>query len=106
VALRFARLANTVAGAGAIKDSTASNLDWESFTRKQTHRGRKLLAVVAEGSTLRQEARALGMSDSVTARRLAWMPVGSAIISRWLRRQHRDFAVKTSTFFLAGQIPP
>jgi hypothetical protein len=42
----------------------ARNLDWESFSRKQKHRGRKLLAVVAEGSTLRQGARLLGFSDS------------------------------------------
>jgi hypothetical protein len=42
----------------------ARNLDWETFIGKQTRRGRKLLAVVAEGSTLRRGARLLGLSDS------------------------------------------
>ena len=42
----------------------ARNLDWETFIGKQTRRGRKLLAVVAEGSTLRHGARLLGLSDS------------------------------------------
>jgi len=40
------------------------NLDWETFYGRQTRRGRRLLAMVAEGSTLRHGARALGMSDS------------------------------------------
>jgi hypothetical protein len=44
--------------------SAARNMDWESFYRKQTRRGRRLLAVVAEGSTLRHGARLLGLSDS------------------------------------------
>jgi len=43
---------------------TARNMDWETFYGKQTHRGRKLLAVVAEGSTIRKGARLLGLSDS------------------------------------------
>jgi hypothetical protein len=42
----------------------ARNLDWEVFYGKQTRRGQRLLAVVAEGSTLRQGARLLGLSDS------------------------------------------
>jgi len=42
----------------------ARNLDWERFYGRQTHRGQKLLAVVAEGSTLRHGARLLGLSDS------------------------------------------
>jgi hypothetical protein len=42
----------------------ARNLDWERFLAGQTRRGRKLLAVVAEGSTLRYGARLLGLSDS------------------------------------------
>jgi hypothetical protein len=42
----------------------ARHLDWETFYGKQTRRGRKLLAVVAEGSTLRHGARLLGLSDS------------------------------------------
>jgi len=42
----------------------ARNLDWETFYRTQTFRGQRLLAVVAEGSTLRQGARVLGLSDS------------------------------------------
>jgi hypothetical protein len=42
----------------------ARNMDWETFYGKQTRRGRKLLAVVAEGSTLRHGARLLGLSDS------------------------------------------
>jgi hypothetical protein len=42
----------------------ARNLDWETFYGRQTRRGRKLLAVVAEGSTLRHGARLLGLSDS------------------------------------------
>jgi hypothetical protein len=42
----------------------ARNLDWDTFIGKQTRRGRKLLAVVAEGSTLRHGARLLGLSDS------------------------------------------
>jgi hypothetical protein len=44
--------------------SAARNLDWETFIGKQTRRGRRLLAVVAEGSTLRHGARLLGLSDS------------------------------------------
>ena len=42
----------------------ARNLDWETFYGKQTRRGKRLLAVVAEGSTLRHGARLLGLSDS------------------------------------------
>jgi hypothetical protein len=42
----------------------ARNLDWETFYGKQTRKGRRLLAVVAEGSTLRHGARLLGLSDS------------------------------------------
>jgi hypothetical protein len=42
----------------------ARNLDWETFIGKQTRRGKRLLAVVAEGSTLRHGARLLGLSDS------------------------------------------
>jgi hypothetical protein len=42
----------------------ARNMDWETFYESQTRRGRKLLAVVAEGSTLRHGARLLGLSDS------------------------------------------
>jgi hypothetical protein len=42
----------------------ARNLDWETFYGRQTRRGRRLLAVVAEGSTLRHGARLLGLSDS------------------------------------------
>src|ERR1017187_105580 len=42
----------------------ARSMDWETFYGKQTHRGRKLLAVVAEGSSLRRGARLLGLSDS------------------------------------------
>jgi hypothetical protein len=42
----------------------ARNMDWRTFYGKQTRRGRKLLAVVAEGSTLREGARLLGLSDS------------------------------------------
>jgi hypothetical protein len=44
--------------------SAARNLDWETFIGNQTRRGRRLLAVVAEGSTLRHGARLLGLSDS------------------------------------------
>jgi len=50
------------------------NLDWETFYGKQTRRGLKLLAVVAEGSSLRRGARLLGLSDSgvqLEKRRLA-----------------------------------
>jgi hypothetical protein len=42
----------------------ARNLDWDTLIGKQTRRGRELLAVVAEGSTLRHGARLLGLSDS------------------------------------------
>lgn len=42
----------------------ARNLDWETFYGNQTPRGRRILAVVAEGSTLRDVARFLGLSDS------------------------------------------
>jgi hypothetical protein len=42
----------------------ARNLDWETFYGKQTRRGRRLLAVVAEGSSLRYGARMLGLSGS------------------------------------------
>jgi hypothetical protein len=42
----------------------ARNMDWETFYGKQTRRGRKFLSVVAEGSSLRHGARALGLSDS------------------------------------------
>ncbi len=42
----------------------ARNLDWESFYGSQTLRGQRLLEVVAEGSTLRDVARLLGLSDS------------------------------------------
>ena len=42
----------------------ARNLDWELFYKGQTSRDRKLLSMVAEGSTLRKGARALGLSDS------------------------------------------
>jgi hypothetical protein len=42
----------------------ARNLDWETFYGKQSRRGQRLLAVVAEGSTLRDVARLLGLSDS------------------------------------------
>jgi hypothetical protein len=42
----------------------ARNMDWETFYGRQSRRGRKLLAVVAEGSTLRHGARLLGLSDS------------------------------------------
>ena len=42
----------------------ARNLDWEVFYGHQTARGRKLLSVVAEGSSLRKGARLLGLSDS------------------------------------------
>src|ERR1039458_3910881 len=41
----------------------ARNMDWETFYGKQTRRGKRLLAVVAEGSTLRHGARLLGLSD-------------------------------------------
>jgi hypothetical protein len=44
--------------------SAARNLDWETFIGNQTCRGRRLLAVVAEGSTLRHGAQLLGLSDS------------------------------------------
>jgi hypothetical protein len=44
----------------------ARNLDWETFYGNQTRRGGKLLAVVAEGSTLRHGSRLLGLSDSTT----------------------------------------
>jgi hypothetical protein len=44
--------------------SAARNLDWETFYGKQTRRGRRLLAVVAEGSSLRHGARLLHLSDS------------------------------------------
>jgi len=40
------------------------NMDWEAFYGKQSHRSQSLLAVVAEGSTLREVARMLGLSDS------------------------------------------
>jgi len=43
---------------------TARNVDWETFYGRQTRRGKRLLAVVAEGSTLRHGARLLGLSDS------------------------------------------
>jgi len=42
----------------------ARHLDWEMFYGKQTHRGRRLLELVAKGSTLRHGARLLGLSDS------------------------------------------
>ena len=42
----------------------ARNTDLETFYGRQTRRGRKLLAVVAEGSTLQHGARLLGWSDS------------------------------------------
>jgi hypothetical protein len=42
----------------------ARNMDWQTFYGKQSHRGQRLLAVVAEGSTLRDVARMLGLSDS------------------------------------------
>ena len=42
----------------------ARALDWEAFYGDQSHRGQHLLAVVAEGSTLRDVARLLGLSDS------------------------------------------
>jgi hypothetical protein len=42
----------------------ARNMDWETFYGRQSRRGRRLLAVVAEGSTLRHGARLLGLSDS------------------------------------------
>jgi hypothetical protein len=42
----------------------ARNLDWGSFLAAQAHRGRVLVTVVAEGSTLRDVARLLGLSDS------------------------------------------
>ena len=42
----------------------ARNLDWKTFYGRQTRRGRRLLAAVAEGSTLRHGARLLGLSDS------------------------------------------
>jgi hypothetical protein len=42
----------------------ARNLDGETFYGSQTRRGPRLLAVVAEGSTLRQGAWLLGLSDS------------------------------------------
>jgi len=42
----------------------ARNVDWETFYGRQTRRGKRLLAVVAEGSTLRHGARLLGLSDS------------------------------------------
>ena len=44
--------------------SAARNLDWETFYRNQGHRGQRLLAVVAEGSSLRHGAQSLGLSDS------------------------------------------
>ena len=42
----------------------ARRLDWEIFLAGQTRRGRTLLTVVAEGSTFRDVARLLGLSDS------------------------------------------
>jgi hypothetical protein len=42
----------------------ARNMDWETFFERQTHRGRMLLTVVAEGRTLRHVARMIGVSDS------------------------------------------
>ncbi|HUD48275.1 MAG TPA: hypothetical protein VMR33_15690 [Candidatus Baltobacteraceae bacterium] len=42
----------------------ARNMDWQTFYGKQTRRSQRLLAVVAEGSTLRDVARLLGLSDS------------------------------------------
>ena len=42
----------------------ARNLDWMAFYGRQTTRGQRLLAVVAEGCTLRDVARMLGLSDS------------------------------------------
>jgi hypothetical protein len=42
----------------------ARNLDWKTFYGRQTRRGRRLLAVVAEGSSLQHGARLLGLSDS------------------------------------------
>jgi hypothetical protein len=42
----------------------ARNLDWATFYGNQTNRGRRLLAVMSEGSTLRHGARLLGLSDS------------------------------------------
>jgi len=42
----------------------ARRLDWEIFLSRQPRRGRTLLMVVAEGSTLRAVARLLGLSDS------------------------------------------
>jgi hypothetical protein len=42
----------------------ARRLDWEIFLARQTRRGRTLLTVVAEGSTFRDVARLLGLSDS------------------------------------------
>jgi hypothetical protein len=42
----------------------ARNLDWETFYGKQTRRGKRILAVVADGSTLRHGAQLLDLSDS------------------------------------------
>jgi hypothetical protein len=42
----------------------ARRLDWEIFLAGQTRRGRTLLTVVAEGSTFRDVARLLDLSDS------------------------------------------
>jgi hypothetical protein len=43
----------------------ARNMDWETFFERQSHRGRMLLTVVAEGCTLRDVAHMLGVSDSL-----------------------------------------
>jgi hypothetical protein len=53
----------------------ARNVDWETIYGNQTPRRRKLLAVAAEGSTLRHGARLLGLSDSgiqLEKKKLAW----------------------------------
>jgi hypothetical protein len=42
----------------------ARNLDWEVFYKNQNARGRRLLAMVAEGSFLREVAQLLDLSDS------------------------------------------
>jgi DNA-binding NarL/FixJ family response regulator len=44
--------------------SAARNMDWQTFYGKQTTRGQRLSAVVAEGCTMRDVARMLGLSDS------------------------------------------
>jgi hypothetical protein len=42
----------------------ARSIDWETFYKKQTTRGQRLLAGIAEGSTLREVARFFDLSDS------------------------------------------